>query len=339
MKRISVLPSVSIVIATYNSSRTLLSCLKAVAEQTYPKGNVDIIIADGGSRDDTKAIGKRFGATIIDVDSKKQNAEYNKGVGLTRARGEIVLFLDHDNIMPHTKWLSALVKPFCQNPEVFGVEPLRFHYDPNMTPLDRYFALIGGSDPVVYYLGKNSHASWAIEGYNMNGKVADRGSYYEVVFSRENLPALGGNGAALRRELLVTYAQSDPDYFIHTDVVADLVAKGYNRYAFTKDTIIHLTNNRVVPFLKRRKYFIEQYQFEKEVIRRYAVYDPKRDTGRLLYFVLISLTWVIPTVDALKGFLRVRDIAWFLHPVLSFTYMCIYGWAVIERRLKHVSMA
>lgn len=339
MKRISVLPSVSIVIATYNSSRTLLSCLKAVAEQTYPKGNVDIIIADGGSRDDTKAIGKRFGATIIDVDSKKQNAEYNKGVGLTRARGEIVLFLDHDNIMPHNQWLSSLMHPFTENPTIIGVEPLRFHYKPDMTLLDRYFALTGGSDPVVYYLKKNSHASWASSGYTLNGKSQDRGSYYEVTFTRANLPALGGNGAALRRELLVTYAQSDPDHFIHTDVVADLVAKGYNRYAFTKDTIIHLTNNRVVPFLKRRKYFIEQYQFEKEVIRRYAVYDPKRDTGKLIYYILISLTWAIPFMDAFRGYLKVRDLAWFLHPVFCFVYTCIYGWAVIERRLKHVSMA
>lgn len=339
MKRLSVLPSVSIIIATYNSSRTLLPCLESVARQTYPKKIVEVILADGGSHDNTKLLGRKFGATVINVDPKKQNAEYNKGVGLARAKGDIVLFLDHDNIMPHAEWLSALMKPFCQNSEIIGVEPLRFHYDPNMTLLDRYFALIGGSDPVVYYLGKNSHASWAGEGYHMNGKAFDRGEYYEVIFSHENLPALGGNGAALRRDYLVLYAQSDPDHFVHTDVVYDIVKRGFVTYAFIKDTIIHLTNNKVVPFLKRRKYFIEQYQFEKEAIRRYAVYDTKRDTGKLIYYILISLTWVVPSMDAMRGYLSVRDPAWFLHPVFCFVYTCIYGWAVIERKINHVSLA
>lgn len=339
MKSTAILPSVTIVIATYNSSRTLATCLLNVAKQSYPKNKVDIIIADGGSRDATLIIAKKFGAKVVAVDPTKQNAEYNKGVGLTKARGDIVLFLDHDNIMPHRKWLASLIKPFLDNPTIIGVEPLRFHYDREMTLLDRYFSLIGGTDPVVYYLGKNSHASWMTDGYKLSGRAIDKGEYYLVTFSKDSLPALGGNGAALRRDYLIKYAISDPDHFIHTDVVADIVSHGYSLYAFTKDTIIHLTNNKVIPFLKRRKQFIEQYQFVYKSIRRYAIFNPKRDIGALIYYILISLTWIVPTLDAIRGYLRVRDVAWFLHPLFCFVYACVYGWAVIERRLKYVSMA
>lgn len=331
--------TLSIVIATYNSSRTLSLCLESIARQKYPKHTIDIIVADGGSRDATRAIAKKFGAKVVTVDPVKQNAEYNKGVGLTKARGEIVLFLDHDNIMPHDKWLSRLMYPFTKNADIIGVEPIRFQYDPKMTVLDRYFALMGGSDPVVYYLGKNSHLSWASDTYNLLGDVRDKGKYYVVTYTRDALPALGGNGAALRRATLIKYAQSDPDHFIHTDVVYDMVAAGFGSYAFIKDSIIHLTNNKVIPFLQRRKHFIEQYQFANKDIRRYEIYDPALDTWKLLYFIFISLTLMVPFIDALKGYRKVRDVAWFLHPVFSFVYTCMYGWAVIERRLKRVFLA
>jgi hypothetical protein len=98
--------------------------------------------------------------------------------------------------------------------------------------------------------------------YNLFGKAKDIGNYYKVTYSRNEIPALGGNGAALRREVLLRHAKADPDNFVHTDVVADLIRGGYNEYALVKDTIIHLTNNKVLFFLARRKYFIEKLRIK-----------------------------------------------------------------------------
>ena len=175
------LPTVSIVIATLNSERTLSLCLGRIRGQEYPFSKIEIIVADGGSEDTTRDTAKKFGAKVVSVNPNLQNAEYNKGVGLSHAKGDIVLFLDHDNIMPHDKWLENLVVPFREHKEIVAVEPLRFHYDPKMTLLDRYFALFGGSDPVVYYLKKTSHLSWATEKYNLLGKAKDFGKYYLVI--------------------------------------------------------------------------------------------------------------------------------------------------------------
>lgn len=327
--------SVSIVIATFNSSRTLTLCLKKVLGQDYPKKYIEIITADGGSKDNTIKIAKKYGAKVIHVDPKKQNAEYNKGIGLQAAKNDIVLFLDHDNIMPHRKWLSNLIAPFIEEKAIIGVEALRFHYDPKMTLLDRYFALFGGTDPVVYYLGKNSHLSWSEDRYTLLGKSEDKGSYYEVSYLKSEIPALGGNGAAIRRRLLLKYAKSDPESFIHVDVVADLIRSGNNKYGIIKDTIIHLTNNNVLPFLSRRKYFIQEYQLGNKK-RRYHTFDAKKDKGKMIAYILFSLTFVVPTWDALKGFIKVRDMAWFLHPFMCLAFLYLYGTAVIEEKIKHV---
>ncbi len=48
--------TISIIIPTLNSARTLKDCLDSIAIQDYPKDKIEIIIADGGSTDDTMAI-------------------------------------------------------------------------------------------------------------------------------------------------------------------------------------------------------------------------------------------------------------------------------------------
>ena len=328
--------SISIIIATFNSARTIELCLRKIKEQEYPKNLVEIIVADGGSKDKTLSIAKRYNTKIIAVDQMRQNAEYNKGVGLKHARGEIVLFLDHDNIMPHRKWIKNIIYPFLKDPDIVGAEPLRFHYARSMTLLDRYFALFGGSDPVVYYLGKNSHLSYADSECKLGKKIKDEGSYYKVTFSSSKIPALGGNGAALRRDLLMRYAKADPDDFVHTDVVADLIRGGHNNYGIIKDTIIHLTNNNVLPFLARRKYFIEKYQLQEEFKRRYHIYDPKQDKGKLFKYIVFSFTLIIPTWDSIKGFVKVRDVAWFLHPFMCIAFVIIYTIPVFKGGIKNV---
>lgn len=329
-------PSISIVIATFNSSRTLQLCLSRIKEQSYSKNKIEIITADGGSSDSTLTIASKNGVKIVNVDPEKQNAEYNKGIGLQYAKNEIVLFLDHDNIMPHKNWLSNLITPLIMDKEIIAVEPLRFHYDKSMTLLDRYFALFGGSDPVVYYLGKSSHLSWDKDGYSLLGKSKDMGNYYKVTFSKNNIPALGGNGAAIRRKILINNSKCDPDNFIHPDVIADLIRKGYNKYGFIKDTIIHLTNNQVLPFLSRRKYFVEKYQFEDVSRRRYFIYDYKKDKLKLAKYVIISVTFVIPLFHAIRGFVKVRDVAWFIHPFMCIAFLIIYSMPVLKGGVRSV---
>ena len=332
----TILPTISVVIATHNSARTLELCLQKVREQNYPRSKVEIIIADGGSTDQTLGIARKFRAKMVRVDPNFQNAEYNKGVGVRAAGNDIVLLLDYDNILPHRQWFAHMVQPFMEHPDIVGVEPLRFHYDPTMTPLDRYCALLGGSDPVVYYLGKDSHLSWMEDSYTLLGEARDVGDYYLVNYAPGAIPALGGNGAAIRRKLLLQHAQADPEHFYHIDVLADMIREGYNTFALTKDTIIHLTNNRVIPFLLRRKYFIDRYQFDASLNRRYFIFDPSKDTFRLVWYAIISLTVVVPLYDAIRGFLKVRDWVWFLHPFMCLAYLFLYGASVVQGSVRRV---
>ena len=177
MKHDKKYPTISVVTATYNSTRTIKRCLESIRGQEYPQESIEIIIADGGSTDKTVEIAKRFGAKVIAIDPAKQNAEYNKSIGIKYARNELLAMIDHDNVLPHTHWLLKMVCPFTEHKNIVGVETLRYAYDPNESLLDRYFALFGTGDPFVWYLGRADRLSYIFDRYNLAGEILSDREY------------------------------------------------------------------------------------------------------------------------------------------------------------------
>lgn len=84
-------PLVSVVIPTYNSSSTFETCLKSIRFQTYP--NIEIMVVDNYSTNDTVEIAKRFGSRIFQVKALRSAA---RNFGAEKARGDFLLFVDAD---------------------------------------------------------------------------------------------------------------------------------------------------------------------------------------------------------------------------------------------------
>jgi glycosyltransferase involved in cell wall biosynthesis len=91
-------PLVSIVIPTRNSSKTIEECLSAIQEQPYQ--NIETIIVDSKSTDDTCKIATARGCKVISTDWKLLGARY---LGCKAAIGDYVLMLDSDHVLiPNT---------------------------------------------------------------------------------------------------------------------------------------------------------------------------------------------------------------------------------------------
>lgn len=335
------LPTISVVIATHNSSRTIGLCLKSIRNQQYPQENIEIIIADGASTDSTEAIVSSYRVRWVPIEKSKQNAEYNKATGIGRARNEIVAMIDHDNVLPHPKWLQHMVTPFLEK-RVVGVETLRYHYDPKTSLLDRYFALFGAGDPIVWYLGKADRLSYIYDDYVLSGDATDNGRYYLVRFSPENMTTIGANGFLVRRQVLMDNAQVSPGTYFDMDVNIDLIKKGFHTYAFVKDSILHLTGyGNIFNFLKRRILFLSQYRFgsgaeERKKLRRFGRLSGA-DKKRLIWAILICATFIVPFYHSICGWRKIHDNAWFLHPLLCFSFVIVYGWVTISHALYGIT--
>jgi len=84
-------PSISVVVPTYNSARTLGGCLESIKNQDY-RGEIKIIIADGGSTDSTLEIARKYTDKIYPNPLK--TGEAGKAVGVKHAGGEIIALID-----------------------------------------------------------------------------------------------------------------------------------------------------------------------------------------------------------------------------------------------------
>lgn len=329
-------PTISVVIATFNSENTLSLCLESIRLQDYPQNKIEIILADGGSKDKTHLIARQYKSKLLKVPPLKQNAEYNKGVGLSKAKGEFVLMVDHDNVLPHKLWLRNMLYPLIENKDIVASETLRYHYDRNLSLLDRYFALFGAGDPLAFYLGKADRLSYIYDKYNLYGRAKHHKGYYSVVFNKNQIPTLGANGFLIRRKILIENADVKVGHFFHIDVNVDLIRKNFNKYAFVEDSIIHLTGyKKISSFLYRRKLFMEQFYLIENSNRRYSVYT-RKDLFKLILYILMAMTIVVPTIDALRGYSKLQDRAWFFHPVLAFSLCLIYCYVILKNMYKKI---
>lgn len=109
------LPLVSIVTPSYNQGRFLEATLRSVLEQDYP--NIEYLVVDGASTDGSVDIIHRYANSLTWWVSEKdsgQSEAINKG--LRRARGEIVGWLNSDDVyLPGA--VSAAITAFRSSPD------------------------------------------------------------------------------------------------------------------------------------------------------------------------------------------------------------------------------
>jgi len=108
----------SVIIPTLNEEENLGVCFKSLMEQT--RGDFEVIIVDGGSRDRTVAMAERYGFDIIEVEkTRPHDVSAAKNEGARHAHGDFLFFLDADMALD-SNCFEVLVEEY-REPEVIGV--------------------------------------------------------------------------------------------------------------------------------------------------------------------------------------------------------------------------
>jgi len=94
-------PLVSVIIPVYNGADFLAEALATVRAQAYTP--LEILVVDDGSTDQTAQVVQMLGADLRYVYQQNQGPAAARNTGLTLAQGELIAFLDADDLWPADK--------------------------------------------------------------------------------------------------------------------------------------------------------------------------------------------------------------------------------------------
>lgn len=100
-------PRISVVVCSYNGSRTIRDCCEGMMKLEYP--NFEVIVVDDGSKDATAAIAHEYNFRVIRTE--QCGLSHARNTGLKAATGEIIAYLD-DDAYPDPHWLTYLAATF-----------------------------------------------------------------------------------------------------------------------------------------------------------------------------------------------------------------------------------
>lgn len=112
-------PMVSFCIPTLNDESTLGRFLESIEVQDYPQ--IEVIVVDGGSNDQTVEIAKEYGARTAYDEGTLGSA---RQTGFEVSTGDIVALFDADLVLPHDEWLREAVRRFNYDEAVSTVWPI-----------------------------------------------------------------------------------------------------------------------------------------------------------------------------------------------------------------------
>jgi len=90
-------PLVSIIIPNYNKAPYIRESIESALNQTYK--NIEVIVVDDGSTDQSREIIKSFGKKIKAYFLPHKNANVARNFGFKKSKGEYIQFLDSDDII------------------------------------------------------------------------------------------------------------------------------------------------------------------------------------------------------------------------------------------------
>lgn len=322
---------VSIIIATYNSEKTLKLCLESVKKQTYPKNKIETLVIDGGSTDKTLNIAKKYKCKIVNNPKKEPIAA--KHIGLLNAKGKYAMYLDSDEVIENSECISMRISIFLQYPKVKSVVGSGYKSPSHYPFINSYINEFG--DPFsffIYRLSKDSR--FYIHAMKKKYKIVKDMRQYTIFDLTEAkiLPII--ELIAMGSMVDIAYLKATfPDIKKNPSLVPHffyLLNTNKKYIALTKnDALYHYSSEGIRKYLGKISWRVKNNIHHTSTLGLSAFvgreeFQPKFVKLRKYLFIPYSL-FIIPSfVDAIWLSISRRDINYLIH-----VYLCLYTALII----------
>lgn len=112
---------VSIIVPVYNGERYFTDCIQSILVQSFT--DIEVIVINDGSTDSSLSLIKRYAqndSRIVVINQKNKGVSAARNAGLSKARGDYIMFVDADDYIARKDALELLID-FAKengNPEV-----------------------------------------------------------------------------------------------------------------------------------------------------------------------------------------------------------------------------
>jgi len=100
-------PRMSVLVCTYNGSKTIRECMEGLQRLDYP--DYEVVVVSDGSTDRTESIVNQYDVRLIKIPNR--GLSYARNVAAWEATGEYVAYID-DDAFPDPNWLKYLAHTF-----------------------------------------------------------------------------------------------------------------------------------------------------------------------------------------------------------------------------------
>lgn len=189
----------SFIMATFNSEKTIEFALKSIREQEFNQDEIEIIVIDGNSQDQTRNIALKYGCRIID--NPRRLPEPAKMIGLKAAVGEYICIMDSDEALIRKTILTERLAVLRKHEEVKclsiglktprGVRPCSYYINEVGDPFTCfvYRTYKDGMNKLIIQHGRFDEECKSYIGNFQKGDVrpiGDSGTVMELAFIKDN---------------------------------------------------------------------------------------------------------------------------------------------------------
>lgn len=327
-------PRISFIIATYNSGDLVEKTIKSIIKQDYPKDKIEIIFSDGGSTDNTLEIAKKYSIIRV-IKNELMLGDPGNAIGCEEAKGDLIVFVGHDNRLVQKNWIRIMIKPFIEA-DIIGAYP---HLENRKEDswLTKYVNRF--TDPFNHFV--YGYANNPLTFHKIY-KVFQKGDGWVIYdFNLKNHPLLAyDQGFMLKKK---GYHRDKKTWYCDILPVLDLIAAGKKMAYVPAASNYHETlNNGLKQFIKKHQWGIDHnlspdkvYSSSEEdygLKARRKYISLKRKIAAFIY-PIYGITFILPCIRALYKFLKDGEKEWLYHPLIVFISSYIIWKQVIKIKI------
>jgi glycosyltransferase involved in cell wall biosynthesis len=316
-------PYFTVVIPSLNASGTVERTLRSIRGQEFDQDDVEVLLVDGGSTDDTREIAARYGCRV--VENPRVQQEYAKHVGLLEARGHVALYIDADECLANPGALARTRRVFDEHPSYRFVMSGGYRKPEGASAINDYINMF--SDPFAYFMtGVGGQEDLFRDCWKRRYETIEDNDLFTGfrIGARDILPTVdlcAGNA------IDADYAKTELAGEIEDPMVIPrmfyFLMDRTKRVAMLKDDpIVHYSADRLRTYVKKLGWRVKVNVHYREMpgtgFSNREVYQGGIARFKKYLFVPYGLTVVAPLAQAIRVWRRTGRAIALIHPALCF---------------------